>query len=221
MAIIKKTYKDQVIDHIYQLMLTDELQSGDQVKESLLAIQMGISRAPIREALKELMTIGLIEYRPQVGNFIPTLTPKQIIDSYTTRGVLEGYVVMTSSDLFSVDDLIRLDRYVDDMGMAARAGHHKEVVEIGGDFHDFLAAHTDNLQLLEYTNRLSLKLHVLFYKHWGLLYQADEIEERHRAIVDSIRSGNKAQIEQVVRAHYVETGTKIAALQVAPSETAA
>lgn len=221
MAIIKKTYKDQVVDHIYQLMLTDELQPGDQVKESLLSLQMGISRAPIREALKELMTIGLIEYRPQVGNFIPVLTPKQIIDSYTTRGVLEGYAVMAACDLFSAEDLDRLDRYVDEMGVAARAGQHKQVVDIGGDFHDFLAAHNDNLQLLEYTNRLSLKLHVLFYKHWGQLYQPDEIERRHRAIVASIKSKDRAQIEQVVRAHYVETGTKIAAVQTACSDSAA
>ncbi len=219
--IVKKTYKDQVIDHIYQLILTDELQPGDQVKESLLAVQMGISRAPIREALKELMTIGLVEYRPQIGNFIPILTPKQIIDSYTTRGVLEGYAVMIAGEMFSAEDLAQLDRYVDEMGTAARAGQHKEVVDIGGDFHDFLAAHTDNLQLLEYTNRLSLKLHVLFYKHWGLLYKPDEIEQRHRAIVDSIRSRDKAGIEQVIRAHYVETGTKIATVQAARSETAA
>ena len=221
MMIVKKTYKDQVIDHIYQLILTDELQPGDQVKESLLAAQMGISRAPIREALKELMTIGLIEYRPQVGNFIPMLTPKQIIDSYTTRGVLEGYAVMAASDMFSVEDLARLDRYVDEMGVAARAGQHKKVVDIGGVFHDFLAAHTDNLQLLEFSDRLSLKLHVLFYKHWGLLYKPDEIEQRHRAIVDSIKSRDKTAIEQVIRAHYVETGTKIAAVQAARSETAA
>lgn len=221
MTIVKKTYKDQVVDHIYQMLLSDGLQPGDQVKESLLAAQMGISRAPIREALKELMMSGLIDYRPQVGNFVPVLTPKQIIDSYTTRGILEGYAVMAVSDAFSPADMDRLDRYVDDMGGAARAQQHKRVVEIGGDFHDFMTAKNDNMQLLEFTSRLSLKLHVLFYKHWGLLYNPQEIEQRHRAIVDSIRAQDKAVMEQVIRAHYVETGNKIAAVQITQSETAA
>ncbi len=90
MQIVKHTYKDQVIDHIYQLLLDGELGPGDQLKESLLAEQMGISRAPIREAMKELIMNGLVDYRPQVGNFIPVLSPKEIVDSYTTRGVLEG-----------------------------------------------------------------------------------------------------------------------------------
>jgi DNA-binding GntR family transcriptional regulator len=213
MVIVKKTYKDQVIDHIYQLLLADQLKPGDRVKESLLALEMGISRAPIREALKELMTLGLIDYKPQIGNFLPVMTPKQIIDSYTTRGVLEGYAVMSASEHFTSQDLERLDHFVDDMGRAARNGEHKQVVDIGGDFHDFLVARSDNQQLLEYSNRLSLKLHVLFYKHWGMLYRADEIEQRHRAIVTSIKERDKGRIEQVIRDHYVETGSKIVAVQ--------
>jgi len=213
MPIIKKTYKDQVIDHIYQLILADQLKPGDRLKESLLALEMGISRAPIREALKELMTLGLVDYKPQIGNFIPVMSNKQIIDSYTTRGVLEGYAVMSACERFSADDLQRLDRYVDDMASAALVGEQKKVADIGGEFHDFLVAFNDNQQLVEYTNRLGLKLHVLFCKHWGMLYRPEEIEQRHRAIVDSIRSQDKVRIEQVIRAHYVETGSKIVTVQ--------
>jgi DNA-binding GntR family transcriptional regulator len=165
------------------------------------------------------MTLGLIDYKPQIGNFLPVMTPKQIIDSYTTRGVLEGYAVMSASEHFSRQDLERLDRFVDDMGQAARDGEHKLVVDVGGEFHDFLVARSDNQQLLEYSNRLSLKLHVLFYKHWGMLYRPDEIEQRHRAIVTSIRAHDKARIEQVVRDHYVETGSKIVAVQALNSVT--
>ena len=57
---------------------------------------MGISRTPIREAMKELIMNGLVDYRPQVGNFIPILSAKEIIDSYTIRGVLEGYAIMAT-----------------------------------------------------------------------------------------------------------------------------
>ena len=96
LEIAKKTYKDHVTDHVYQLLLSGELRPGDRLKESLLAKQLGISRAPVREAMKELRLNGLVDYRPQVGNSIPLLSPKQIIDSYTTRGVLEGYAVMES-----------------------------------------------------------------------------------------------------------------------------
>ncbi|HKJ04678.1 MAG TPA: GntR family transcriptional regulator [Geopsychrobacteraceae bacterium] len=212
MEIVKKTYKDQVVSHVYQLLLTGELKPGAQLKESLLAAQMGISRAPIREAMKELITNGLVDYRPQVGNFIPILSPKEIVDSYTTRGVLEGYVVMETCEQFSSDDFEKLKSLTVLMESYAEKMNHKMVVEVGGEFHDLLISKNSNVQLLEYTDRLSLKLHILFCRYWGTLYTPAEIGGRHRAIVESVQAKDLALIEKVVRQHYVETGTKIAAL---------
>ena len=212
MPIVKKTYKDQVIDYVYQLLLSNELKPGDQLKETVLAEQMGISRAPIREAMKELIINGLVDYRPQVGNFIPVFSPKQIVDSYTTRGVLEGYAVMEVCDQFSAEELEKLESLVDQMEGYANRKNRKMVIEVGGEFHDLLVSKNNNVQLLEYTDRLSLKLHILFFKYWGKLYTPAEIGRRHREIVDSVKSQQRDQIERVVRQHYVETGAKIAAL---------
>lgn len=212
MPIVKKTYKDQVVDYIYQLLLSGELEPGDRLKESLLAKEMGISRAPIREAMKELIIKGLVDYRPQVGNFIPVLSPKQIIDSYTTRGILEGYAIMETCDRFSAEELEKLDNLVEQMEHYANKNNHKMVIETGGEFHDLLISKSSNVQLLEYTDRLSLKLHVLFLKYWGKLYTPSEIGRRHREIVESIKSKDLRLIEQVIRQHYVETGSKIATL---------
>lgn len=213
MAAIKKTtYKDQVIDHIYDLVLEGKYSPGDQLKESLLAKEMGISRAPIREALKELIVNGIVDYKPQVGNFIALLSPKQIIDAYTTRGVLEGFAIMSTQHLLTEDDLEELDSLVTKMEKAALRSNRKKVVEVGGAFHDLLTSNNKNVQLAEYTERLSLKLHVLFYKHWSTLYDPEEIGNRHRKIVTSLESSDPVKIEQTIREHYVETGNKIAEL---------
>ncbi len=211
MTIIKKTYKDQVVDYVYQLLLNNELNPGDQLKETVLAERMGISRAPIREAMKELIMNGLVDYRPQVGNFIPIFSPKQIIDSYTTRGVLEGYAVMETCNQFSAEEIEKLEHLVEQMGKSAIKKNHKMVIDTGGEFHDLLISKCDNVQLLEYTDRLSLKLHILFFKYWGKLYSPAEIGRRHQEIVESIKSKDLNLIEKVVRQHYVETGSKIAA----------
>ncbi len=213
MTIVKKTYKDQVVDYVYQLLLAGELIPGQQIKESLLAAQMGISRAPIREAMKELIMDGLVDYRPQVGNFIPVLSPQEIIDCYTTRGLLEGFAVAEGRLALTGEDFFRLDQMVDEMEACVLRQEHKMVVEVGGLFHDFLIGFCNNQQLLEYTNRLSLKCHILFYKHWSSLYDAEEIGRRHRLIVSTVRSGIAEDIEQVIRNHYHESGCKIAALQ--------
>ena len=211
MAAIKKTtYKDQVIDHIYDLVLDGKYVPGDQLKESLLATEMGISRAPVREALKELIANGIVEYKPQVGNFVASLSPKQIIDAYTTRGVLEGFAIMATHTKFEEDDIEELELLVKKMMKHAKKGSRKQVVQVGGEFHDLLTRNNKNVQLAEYTERLSLKLHVLFNKHWSTLYSPEEIGHRHMRIVNAIAGGDPAAIEQTVREHYIETGNKIA-----------
>jgi DNA-binding GntR family transcriptional regulator len=213
LVVIKKTtYKDQVVEHIYDLVLDGRFSPGEHVKESVLAKEMGISRAPVREALRELISSGIVEYRPQVGNFIALLSPKQIVDSYTTRGVLEGFAVMETQHSFGEDDLEELDLMVERMRKLAVKGERKKVVQVGGEFHDLLTSYNRNVQLAEYNERLSLKLHVLFYKHWSTLYSPDEIGNRHGRIVESLRSAGGVRIEQTIRDHYIETGTKIAAL---------
>ena len=139
MTIIQKTtYKDQVIGYIYHLLLDGRFSPGDQIKESLLAREMGISRAPVREALKELIALGIVAYKPQVGNFIARLSAKEIVDSYTTRGILEGFAISATRDLFGDNDLNHLEMMVARMEKAALRGNRKKVVEVGGDFHDML-----------------------------------------------------------------------------------
>ncbi len=211
--IVKTTYKDQIVEHIYELILDGVYSPGDQIKESALAEEMGISRAPVREALKELVSNGLIEYKPQIGNFIALLPPKEIIDAYTTRGVLEGYAIMEARDKFSGDEIEVLEEMTVKMQKYAEKNNRKMVVSVGGDFHNLLISKNKNVQLAEYTQRLSLKLHVLFYKHWSNLYTPAEIGDRHFRIVSSLVSGNPVEIEKSVRDHYAETGTKIASLQ--------
>ncbi len=213
MTIIRKTtYKDQVIAYVYELILDGRYHQGDQIKESLLAKELGISRAPVREALKELIANGIVDYKPQVGNFIALLSAKQIADAYTTRGVLEAYAVMSAREQFTGDDYRELQLMVVRMKDYAQRDNKKMVVQVGDEFHYLLTSKNNNVQLAEYMDRLSLKLHVMFCKHWSELYSVEEIGDRHMRIVTSLMSGNPETIESTIRAHYVESGEKIATL---------
>ena len=213
MTTIKKTtYKDQVIDYVYQCILDGRHLPGDQIKEALLAVELGISRAPVREALKELTVNGIIDYRPQVGSFIAFLPPQQIRDVYTTRGVLEGYAIMATREQFTTGDIDNLHSLVARMRHEAELGNRKMVVEVGDDFHSLLISRNRNRQLAEYMDRLRLKLHVLFCRYWSDLYSPAEIGDRHLRIVTSLLSGDPAAIEETVRRHYSESGDRIAAI---------
>lgn len=212
MGINKTTYKDYVITYLYEKMQNDKLKPGDQILESHLAESLGISRAPIREALQQLVSEGLLEYKPQVGNFVAALSAKEIIDAYVTRGVLEGFAVAQALDSFYDEDFTALDGLCEKMENYAIRGRQKELIDAGSKFHAMLFNRSDNQQLVEYTERLSHKLHLLFYKHWGALYDAGEIRDRHQSLVKTLRKGNRNDVEHALRQHYLETGQKVARL---------
>ena len=90
MDFTKQTYCNQVTSYIRSLIRKGTLEIGAPVKEAVLSEQLGISRAPIREALQVLVQEGLITSEPQKGKHVRQMTGKEIYDSYVVAGILEG-----------------------------------------------------------------------------------------------------------------------------------
>ena len=209
MPIQRTTYKDHVIKYIYDGMRENRYKSGEKILESHLAKELRISRAPIREALADLVRAGLLEYRPQVGNFVASLSAEEIIDSYVARGVLEGFAIAQGINNFSDEDLARLEEMAHKMDRFAQKGQRKALIDIGQEFHEELFSHCRNVQVVLFTEQLSLKLHLLFYKHWASVYTPEEIRDRHLEIISIIRKKDPFKLEQLIRQHYIETGHKV------------
>ena len=209
MFIQRTTYKDHVIKYIYEGLQENRFQAGEKVLESHLARELGISRAPIREALADLVSAGLLEYKPQVGNFVAFLSSKEIIDSYVARGVFEGFAVAQGADNFSEEALAKLEAMALKMEQLAIKSDRKALIDIGQEFHEELFSHCTNAQVVLFTKQLSLKLHLLFYKHWANVYTPEEIRNRHIEIIKTIRKKDSGKLEQLIRQHYIDTGHKI------------
>ena len=86
----RQTYSGQVVEFIKRCILDGELAPGEQVKEVILSERLGISRAPIREALQILTQDGLITSEPQKGKYIRKMTRQEIENEYEIGGILEG-----------------------------------------------------------------------------------------------------------------------------------
>lgn len=205
----KNTYKDLVVKQIYHMILNGEMNSGDRVVESSLSKNLGISRAPVREALRELITEGILKYKPQVGYYVTEITKEQILDTYETRGLLEGYAIRTALDLFSGNDLDNLKKYINDMEFFAYEGEHLKFIEAGGKFHEYMFCKSPNIELVEFTKKLSHKSHIFFNKYWMKIYSPENIRKRHECIIDTISKKDGGMLETVIRDHYMSTAAKI------------
>ncbi len=213
MGIKKATYKDQVINHIYKEILKGRIKPGQQIKEAKLSEELDISRAPIREALKELISMGILEYKPRIGTFVLDPTSEDIRDTYVARGVLEGYAAASACGDFTCKDIDNLYRMCAQMGKLAESGKNIKLIDLGDRFHSRLTQKCKNTQIIRFAHTLSLKSHLMFHMFWTKLYSANEIEERHRIIVDAVKEKKANRIEQIIREHYAQTGAKIAQLK--------
>lgn len=212
MAGIKKlTYSEQVAEYIKQSILEGELSPGDQVKEVLLAEKLGISRAPIREALQILAREGLIQSEPQKGKHVSALTAKQIRDSYFTGGVLEAAAVTQALPLYTAEDISNMEKLVEGMKQVAESGQDIDsLAELDSAFHNILFTRINNELLIELCRRSCQGISkFLLYKHWINLFSPVEVFERHNAILEALKSGRPAKLEKTIRKHYTDSGERM------------
>ncbi|MBI9109764.1 GntR family transcriptional regulator [Maridesulfovibrio ferrireducens] len=211
-GIKKLTYSEQVAEYIKRLILEGELSPGDQVKEVVLSKTLGISRAPIREAMQMLSREGLICFEPQKGKYVAALTAKQIEDSYFTGGVLEAAAVTQAISLYSDEDLSNLKEVVEGMRQIAETGENeKSLAELDNAFHNILFSRINNELLIELCRRSCQGISkFLLYRYWINLFTPQEVYERHNLIFEALESKKSSRLEKAIRKHYVDSGKRMA-----------
>ncbi len=143
--------RDRAYRYLREKMLSGELPPGTRVSEEALAGEIGISRTPVREAVKQMAHEGLLEAVPRVGTIVREPDRREIEELYELREALEGYAVEQAAGRARREDLENLQRFLDEIGAVAgelkRTG--KRALE-GALLRRFLAADLGfHLRLLE------------------------------------------------------------------------
>lgn len=210
-GIKKLTYSEQVAEYIKQSILEGELSPGDQVKEVVLSTKLGISRAPIREALQILAREGLIHSQPQKGKHVAALTAKQIKDSYFTGGVLEAAAVTQALPLYTDEDISNLEKIVEEMRIFAESeDSSNSLASLDSTFHNILFSRIDNDLLIDLCRRSCQGISkFLLYKYWINLYTSRQVYERHLVILEALKTGKASKLEKTIRKHYTDSGERM------------
>ncbi len=207
----KKPLRDKILDYIYDAIVNEEYKQKMQIREVNLANKLKVSRAPVREALAKLVSIGILERIERKGVFVKEITSKDVFDTYEAKGIIEGFLASNFALYATQKDIDLLQQYV--FLMSKAVNDSKKVVKIGEFFHKYYLKYAKNYVFLETLERINKVSQILFFRNWTKLYTLNEITNRHQKIVDAIKSKNKKQIEETIREHYFETGTKIILLR--------
>ena len=202
--------KNKIIAYIYDAILSQKYQKAEQIKETPLSNTLKVSRAPVREALYELVSLGILEHIERRGVFVKDITNKDIFETYESKGVIEGYLATSFAVHATQNDMQKLEKFVQEMSLPTIS--EKKVAIIGGKFHKYYIKYATNEFLIESLEKLNKKSQLLFSQNWSKLYTKEEIKIRHQEIVDALKTRKKTKIEECIKEHYFETGSKIVLL---------
>jgi Transcriptional regulators len=207
-----KTYGEQIAEHIKKGLLSGELVPGQKINEVTLANRLGISRAPVREALQLMVKDGLVVSIPQRGKFVRSLSAQEIRDNYDLGGVIEGVAVAKGAALLTEEDYHKLENVLDMMqAIKPSDDYAAEYSRLDKLFHSLLIARSRNQASYELGRSLCQRISkFLLYRYWPTAFTQDEFVHRHREVLKAVKTLDQWHIEMVVRKHYNDLGDKMA-----------
>jgi len=191
-----------VRDHV----LAGELKPGTQLVEGQLAEQLGVSRAPVREALLKLESEGLVESVPNKGTFVADISEEDLWEIYTVRAALEGVAMRLAAREMDGDQLGALAQIVERMEQAARDGDAERVSKIDLEFHEAVWALSGNRRL--YRLLASMTAQIRMFLALNVKVYEDLLDNclEHVALLGVLRSGDSERAEQLMVKHISEAG---------------
>src|SRR4051794_24233687 len=144
-ALIKSRSLALLIEgEIDRLIMAGELAPGDRINENQLALRLGVSRGPIREALRSLEAGGLVELKPNRGVFVRSITLAEACDIYEVRAALFGLAGRLCAQRVSDEEIAELQRLVAAMEQAAKAKDIEAYYPLNLELHEFIVDHSRN-----------------------------------------------------------------------------
>jgi DNA-binding GntR family transcriptional regulator len=200
----------RVAEELRRAIISGELAPKSQVSEAALAAEHGVSRTPIREALKQLETEGLVRIVPRVGTFVSAPSWPDIVELSQVREVIEGLAARLAAQRGDHAVVTSLGHAVENMRKAAAAGDLERAAVHGTDFHDAVVIGSGSRKLLQFYRQLmnQMTYHRLAYQQAG---RTEASAEEHAAILEAIVARDADAAEYAMREH-VRRGQRAAAL---------
>ena len=175
------------------------LKPGDRLLEADLAARMGISRTPVREAIRQLEADGLVVHIPRVGAAVRSLDPGEVTELYEMRSVLEGTAARLAARSASVVELDELTGI--NAEMATAQGKSERLYELNRQFHAALLDAARNRYLARSVAGLQKTLLLLGPTTLEGEERARGAVEEHAQVLEALRARDELGAEQAMRRH--------------------
>lgn len=202
--------RDVVFNTLREAILKGELKPGERLMELQLASKLGVSRTPIREAIRMLEQEGLAVTIPRKGAEVAKMTEKDMEDVLEIREALDELAAKIACDRITEEQLGRLNEIKEEFEDSTRTNEVKRIAEADVGFHDVIYDATGNQKLVNMLNNLREQIY-----RYRVEYLKDEknypvLIKEHEDIVKALSARDK---EEVVKAMHVHIANQAAAVK--------
>jgi len=132
---IRSNLREQIKDVILQRIVAGEYSPGERLVETRIAQELGVSQAPVREALRDLEQLGCVVHEPFRGCSVRAFSAEELLEAFPVRAALEALAARLAAERITEDELLRLAELLQRMRAAAQRGEAHDQSQANASFH--------------------------------------------------------------------------------------
>ena len=199
--------RDQVRDVLLARVMSGEYPPGSRLVETRIAQELGVSQAPVREALRDLEQLGCVEYAPFRGSSVRALSVADLLDAFPVRSVLEALACRLAAERITDAQLERLGALIEEM---RAAGDPRAESAADSEFHATIVEAAGNATLARQWNQL-LPHARTFISMTLPASTRGSVAERHVPILDALRRRDPEAAAAAMEEHLADVATRLQA----------
>ena len=193
--------RDVVFNTLRQAILRGELKPGERLMEIQLANKLGVSRTPIREAIRKLELEGLVLMIPRKGAEVADITEKSLRDVLEVRKALEELAVQLTCDKITKEQIRELEQAAEQFKKTLKSNDITEIAEADVRFHDIIYLATDNQKLILLLNNLREQMYRYRIEYLKRADNYSQLLAEHEEIIRHIEKKQKKEAAEIVCKH--------------------
>lgn len=193
--------RDVVFNTLRQAIITGEFAPGERLMEIALANRLGVSRTPVREAIRKLELEGLVVMIPRKGAEVAKITEKDLRDVLEVRSSLEELAAELATERMSDEIKAKLEKALQNFKEAIESENNAAIADRDVEFHDVIFEATGNARLIQIISNLREQIY-----RYRLEYVKDTeyhvtLLKEHQELVKAMSEGKKEEARKIMKKH--------------------
>lgn len=193
--------RDVVFNTLRQAILTGELKPGERLMEIHLAQRLGVSRTPVREAIRKLELEGLVTMYPRRGAEVAQITEKSMSDVLEVRRAVDALCAELACERIAQEELAKLKTACEAFEQAVDTGDIKKIAQADVGFHDIIVQATGNKRLVQLVNTLSEQMYRYRFEYIKDFSMHGNLVKEHKCIYESIVNKDSKMAREAAMLH--------------------